>query len=211
MCRIVRFDHRGISRRPPCASTRKVSSTDALCRMHFGYPPASMPRIWNLQSASVLDSARWAGGGANPSHTEYVMDLNSENKKDATCSVFTCDLRLNYHPPSGGRGVSLGHRPAVNEWGKKSAPPAITLICKKPELLSVAYRHFRFQQTAMGWGGHTHPPLLHASAPKTLVYYYCLAVFPFASSFFGFRFAIVQRVSYCCRSVRARASAFGAS
>src|SRR3989344_5753575 len=37
------------------------------------------------------------------------------------------------------------------------------------------------------WGGHTHPPLHRASAPKTLDYIYCLAVRPFASSLYRFQ------------------------
>ena len=37
------------------------------------------------------------------------------------------------------------------------------------------------------WGGHTHPPLHRASAPKTLVCSECLAVRPFASSLYRFQ------------------------
>ena len=43
------------------------------------------------------------------------------------------------------------------------------------------------------WGGHTHPPLHRASAPKTLDYIYCLAVRPFASSLY--RFQVCQRAA----------------
>ena len=47
---------------------------------------------------------------------------------------------LNYYPPSGGQGISLG-----------------------------LARQYRCAFGArIGWGGHTHPPLHRASAPKTL-------------------------------------------
>jgi hypothetical protein len=90
-------------------------------------------------------------------------------------------LMLNYHPPSGGRGISLAARPAV----------------------SVRPRR------AIEWGGHTHPPCHHASAPETLDLYSHLAVHPFASSFISHLYSILLRVSYICRSVCVCASAFG--
>ncbi len=41
------------------------------------------------------------------------------------------------------------------------------------------------------WGGHTHPPLHRASAPKTLVCSACLAVRPFASSLYRFQVCLL--------------------
>src|SRR3990167_3830054 len=92
-------------------------------------------------------------------------------------------LMLNYYPPSGGQGISLG---LVRElrcawgapWGGVGTPPprSIALVLQKPSFILEL-----------------------------------LAVRPFASSFIAHQFAILQRVSYCCRSVRVRASAFGAS
>ena len=90
---------------------------------------------------------------------------------------------LNYYPPSGGQGISLGlvrqYRCAYGAHPSGVGAPTpryITLVLQKPSFILEL-----------------------------------LAVRPFASSFIGFRFAILQQVSFIRRSVRVRASAFGAS
>ena len=92
-------------------------------------------------------------------------------------------LMLNYHPPSGGRGISLGLvRQYRCAYGAPSSgvgtptPRSIALVLQKPSIRFIASRCVRSLRLCI-----------------------------------GFRFASVQRVSFIRRSVRVRASAFGAS